>query len=111
MSSFAYLLALAVSIGSLLVLDRRFRLFYWSDARSAILVTVVGVGALLLTDVAGIAWGIFFRGHGDYLTGFLIAPELPIEEPVFLWLLVVCAMLAYTGARRFLAARATARDS
>jgi len=108
-TSVAYLLALLVSIAGLLLLDWRHRLFYWDDARAALVVTIVGVGTLLLTDVAGIAFGIFFRGHGEFLTGILLAPELPLEEPVFLWLLIMCAMLGYTGSWRLLTARAAAR--
>ena len=111
MTSVAYLLGLLFSIAGLLLLDRRYRLFYWNDARAALVVSIVGVGALLLTDVAGIALGLFFRGHGEFLTGVLLAPELPLEEPLFLWLLILCAMLAYSGAWRALTARAAAKAS
>ena len=61
-------------------------------------------------DVAGIAGGIFFRGESAIATGIVLAPELPIEEPVFLLFLVVCTMIVYTGAVRILT-RLTRRPS
>lgn len=99
-----YLAALLVTLGCMLLLDWRFRLFFWRDAIAATAVTLVGLAFFLVWDVAGIAGGIFFRGEGVIATGILLAPELPIEEPVFLVFLVVCTMVVYTGAVRVLAA-------
>ncbi|KTR77956.1 C50 carotenoid epsilon cyclase [Microbacterium oxydans] len=98
-----YLAALLVSLGCMLLLDWRFRLFFWRDAVSAAVVTALGLVFFLVWDVAGIANGIFFRGDGAIATGLVLAPELPIEEPVFLLFLVVCTMIIYTGATRVLA--------
>lgn len=106
-----YLGALLVSLGCMLLLDRRFRLFFWRDTLAAVVVTAVGVAFFLAWDVAGIAAGIFFRGEGVIATGLLLAPELPIEEPVFLLFLVVCTMIIYTGAARILARRRERRLS
>lgn len=100
-----YLAALLVSLGCMLLLDWRFRLFFWRDAVSAAVVTALGLVFFLAWDVAGIANGIFFRGDGAIATGLVVAPELPIEEPVFLLFLVVCTMIIYTGATRVLARR------
>lgn len=100
-----YLAALLVSLGCMLLLDWRFRLFFWRDPISALVVTAVGVAFFLLWDVAGIAGGIFFRGEATIATGVLLAPELPIEEPVFLLFLVVCTMVIYTGTARILSRR------
>lgn len=97
-----YLASLLVSLGCMLLLDWRFRLFFWRDALSASVVTVVGLVFFLAWDVAGIAGGIFFRGDGAIATGIVLAPELPLEEPVFLAFLVVCTMILYTGAVRVL---------
>lgn len=102
-----YLVALFVFLGCMLLLDWRFRLFFWRDPLSATVVTVVGVAFFLLWDIAGIAGGIFFRGEAAIATGVLLAPELPIEEPVFLLFLVVCTMVLYTGTVRILAHRRT----
>ncbi|MFJ4210062.1 lycopene cyclase domain-containing protein [Paenarthrobacter sp. NPDC089675] len=102
-----YLASLLTGIGCMLLLDHRFRLFFWRDAKAAAIVTVVGVLFLLGWDLSGIALGIFLRGEGAIATGVLIAPELPLEEPVFLLFLVLCTMVLFTGARRMLAALPT----
>lgn len=98
-----YLIALLVSLGCMLLLDWRFRLFFWRDAVSASVVTAVGLAFFLVWDVAGIANGIFLRGDAAIATGLVLAPELPIEEPVFLLFLVVCTMVIYTSSARILA--------
>ncbi|MBO9625857.1 MAG: lycopene cyclase domain-containing protein [Microbacterium sp.] len=102
MTGIVYLAALGVALAGMLLIDRRFRLFFWLDARSATIVTVVGVLFFLAWDAAGIAGGIFLRGDAAIATGVVLAPELPIEEPVFLLFLVVCTMIVYTGAARLL---------
>lgn len=100
-----YLAALLLSLGCMLLLDWRFRLFFWRDAVSAAVVTAVGLVFFLIWDVAGIVNGIFFRGDGMIATGLVLAPELPLEEPIFLLFLVVCTMIIYTGAERVLTRR------
>lgn len=100
-----YLASLLVAIACMLLLDFRFRLFFWHRPAAATTVTVVGVGFLLLWDLAGIGLGIFLRGDGAIATGILLAPELPIEEPVFLTFLVLCTMVLYTGAAKLLERR------
>ncbi|AQY02288.1 MULTISPECIES: lycopene cyclase domain-containing protein [Microbacterium] len=107
---FVYPVVLLATLGCMLLLDRRFRLFFWRDAVSASVVTAVGLAFFLVWDVAGIAGGIFFRGESAIATGIVLAPELPIEEPVFLLFLVVCTMIVYTGAVRILT-RLTRRPS
>lgn len=102
---FSYLAALAAGIGCMLLIDRRFRLFYWRSPAAASLVTLAGTAFLLLWDAAGIASGIFLRGDPVHATGVVLAPEMPLEEPVFLVFLVHCTMILYTGAARLLGAR------
>ena len=92
---FVYLAGLAVSLTGMVVLDRRFGLFFWRDVRRASIVFVVGLALFLVWDVIGIAAGVFFRGETQFLTGLQLAPELPVEEPVFL------ALLIYTGMNVF----------
>lgn len=97
-----YLLILLAGIGCMILLDRRFRLFFWHDPAVASLVTVVGTGLFLVWDVAGIAAGVFLRGEGGAATGVVLAPELPLEEPVFLIFLVLCTMVLFTGTAKIL---------
>jgi lycopene cyclase domain-containing protein len=100
-----YLLCLLVAIGGMLLIDRRFHLFFWRDAAAAALVTAAGTGFLLLWDAVGIAAGIFLHGAAAISTGIMLAPQLPLEEPVFLVFLVQTTMVLYAGADRLLAAR------
>ncbi|HWL59432.1 MAG TPA: lycopene cyclase domain-containing protein [Microbacteriaceae bacterium] len=79
-----YLLILLAVIGCMLLVDRRWSLAFWRDARAATVCLVVGVVALLVTDIVGIALGVFFRGATWAMTGLLVGPELPIEELGFL---------------------------
>jgi len=108
---FLYLLALAVALTGMVVLDRRFRLFFWQDARRAAIVLVVGVLFFLVWDVAGINLGIFFRGETDFMTGLQVAPELPLEEIFFLTLLCYLTMNLYSGLGRVVARFNSARTS
>lgn len=98
-----YLAILLATLGCMLLLDWRFRLFFWRDALSASIVTIAGLAFFLLWDIAGIAGGIFFRGEAVVATGIVLAPELPLEEPIFLVFLVVCTMVVYTGTMRIVA--------
>lgn len=110
--SWAYPAALLVSLACMLMVDRRFRLFFWADARSAAIVTLAGTVFLLAWDAVGIVMGLFLRGDSPYATGIVVAPHMPIEEPLFLVFLVVCTMILYTGIEQLLARRrATERQS
>jgi len=106
-SGIAYLGALLLSLGGLALIDRRLRLAFWSHPRRTAVCLVVGVVAFLLWDVAGLLLGIFARGDSPHMTGLLLAPELPVEEAVFLTLLCYNALLAWRGIDRALAARRT----
>ena len=105
MIGFAYLGALAIALTGMVLLDRRWRLFFWRDWRRAAIVLPLGVVFFLIWDVAGIALGIFFRGQTDFMTGMLVAPELPLEEVFFLTLLSYNTMNAYSAAKDLLSGR------
>jgi lycopene cyclase domain-containing protein len=97
-----YLAALLVSLTGMVVLDRRFRLYFWADARRAAVVSVVGVVFFVVWDLFGIGLGIFFRGETAFMTGLQVAPELPLEELFFLALLVYVTMNLYGASNRLL---------
>ena len=101
-----YLGLLVVSITSMLLLDWRHRLFFWSNAKAAALVTAISVGALLAADAVGIATGVFFRGETSIDTGIVIAPEMPLEEPFFLVFLTLLTAVTFTGALKLRQRRA-----
>ena len=105
-----YLAVLLVALAGMAVLDRRWKLFFWRDVRSASVVLIVGVLFFLAWDIAGISQGVFFRGETEFMTGIVIAPELPVEEVFFLALLCYLTMNLVNGFgriadRRFVAAR------
>jgi lycopene cyclase domain-containing protein len=97
-----YLAALLVSLTGMVMLDRRFRLYFWADARRATIVSVVGVVFFVAWDLFGIGLGIFFRGETAFMTGLQVAPELPLEELFFLALLVYVTMNLYGAFDRLL---------
>lgn len=90
-----YLLALLIALTGMVVLDRRFGLFFWRDARRASIVLVAGLVFFLAWDLAGVGGGIFFRGETSFMTGLEIAPEVPLEEVFFLTLLCYLTMNVY----------------
>lgn len=93
--TFLYLAALAIALTGMVVLDRRFGLFFWRDARRAAIVLVVGVLFFFAWDLAGVGLGIFFRGETAFMTGVQVAPEVPLEELFFLTLLCYLTMNVY----------------
>lgn len=102
MIGFSYLAVLLVSITGMVVLDRRFRLFFWVAPVRAAMVLLLGVSVFLLWDGFGILLGVFFRGQTEFMTGVLLAPELPLEELFFLVLLSYLTMNVYGGLRHVL---------
>jgi lycopene cyclase domain-containing protein len=92
---FLYLAALLIALTGMVVLDRRFGLFFWRDARRAAIVLIAGVVFFLAWDLAGVGGGIFFRGETSFMTGLQVAPEVPLEELFFLTLLCYLTMNVY----------------
>ncbi|EAR26019.1 C50 carotenoid epsilon cyclase [marine actinobacterium PHSC20C1] len=95
-----YLLALLISLAGMVALDRRFTLFFWRDARRAGIVLAAGILFFLVWDLFGVGLGIFFRGETEFMTGLLVAPEVPLEEVFFLTLLCYLTMNIYGALTR-----------
>ncbi|MBD8140046.1 MULTISPECIES: lycopene cyclase domain-containing protein [Frigoribacterium] len=108
---FVYLAALLVSLFGMVMLDRRFRLFFWRDVPRAAVTLLVGVVFFLVWDVVGIDLGIFFRGETSFMTGVLVATELPLEEVFFLTLLCYLTMNLLAAARMAAAVVLDRRDA
>lgn len=107
---FAYLSILLVALLCMALCDWRWKLAFFLDARRAIILSVAVVAAFLVWDALGIATGSFFRGGSEYMTGVILAPEMPIEEPVFLFFLTYLTVNLTSGARLLLAASATRKE-
>jgi lycopene cyclase domain-containing protein len=103
--SVLYLAGLLASLACLLLLDRRFGLFFWRAPRRAAIVLIVGVAFFTAWDLLGIGFEIFTRGDGVVSTGILLAPEFPLEELVFLTFLCYLTMVLVFGFETVLARR------
>ncbi|MGO4453761.1 lycopene cyclase domain-containing protein [Arthrobacter sp. RAF14] len=101
----SYLIALLASAAGMAVLDRRWHLVLWRAPRSATLVVLLGTAFFLVWDLAAIQLGIFRHGDSSHMTGILLAPELPLEEPVFLAFLCYTALVLFAMAERILERR------
>ena len=101
-----YLACLLAVIGCMALLDRRFRLFLWRRPAVGALVLAVGLAYFLAWDVWGIVAGVFLHRESPYMTGLLVAPQLPVEEVFFLLFLSYLTMVLFTGAVRILEHRA-----
>jgi lycopene cyclase domain-containing protein len=88
----AYLGCLAAALAGMAVLDWRLMLFFRAAPVRAGIVLAAGLAFFLAWDLGGIALGIFHRGRTDYLTGIMLAPELPLEEVFFLAFLCYLTM-------------------
>ncbi|MFD5226789.1 lycopene cyclase domain-containing protein [Microbacterium sp. NPDC058342] len=100
--SLLYPAFLLVSLAGVTALDLRHRLFLGRSPLRALVVLGVGLVFFLLWDIAGIGLGIFFRADGPFATGILLAPDLPLEEPLFLLFLCELTMVLSCGAQRML---------
>jgi len=101
----AYLAGLIFSIIGLGLFDWRFKLGFSTNKKAAALATLLPLIFFLIWDGAGIALGIFFRGETSHLTGILVAPELPIEELFFLFLLNYTTLTIFITVKRIVAKR------
>lgn len=77
------------------LLDHRFKLFFFADARRASLVTGIGLAFFLLWDLGGIGLDIFYRGETPIMLGIVLAPHLPVEEVFFLGFLCYLTMVLF----------------
>jgi lycopene cyclase domain-containing protein len=103
--SFAYLAVLLFSLTGLALIDYRYKLAFFENWRRASASVFLPVVFFLVWDAAGILLGIFFRGQTDHLTGILLAPELPLEEPFFLLLLCYTTLILFLAFTRRVAKR------
>lgn len=109
MIAVTYLAALLAAQGCMLLLDRRLRLVLWADARRGAAVVAAGVVFFLAWDVAAILRGFYERGASPAMTGIMLAPELPLEELVFVVFLSHLTLVVHRLVAQGLRARAARR--
>jgi lycopene cyclase domain-containing protein len=104
--SAVYLVSLVAAIIGTGLLDWRHKLaVFGSRAPHTLIIVGIAVAFFLIWDLVGIAEGVFFRGSGPWMTGVLLAPELPLEEVFFLILLSYSTLIAYLLAGHYLKGR------
>ena len=95
MMGFAYLSAILFSMFGMVMVDRKHKLALFHDRVRTALTVATGVLVFIIWDVLGITLGIFFAGSSEYMTGFFLAPEFPIEELFFLTFLCYFTLILY----------------
>lgn len=92
-----YLIGLCIGIAGMTIIDRRYKLAYWHAPRRTAMTIGLTMLVFILWDFFGIFLGIFHHGASPYALPFTIAPEFPLEELFFLYLLSYSALIIYTG--------------
>jgi lycopene cyclase domain-containing protein len=93
-----YLLSLLVASGCLLIIDHRFKLAFWYNAKRTSLTLGICVVLFIIWDILGISFNIFFDGSSPYMLPVRLLPHFPLEELFFLFLLVYVTLIVYRGA-------------
>lgn len=100
MTSWLYLIGLLFGLAGLAALDWRHRVALFAQPRRALATLAIGVVFFLLWDLIGVGLDIFFIGGAPYLTGLRVAPQVPVEELLFLTLLCYQSLLLWLAFSR-----------
>ena len=95
MMQFAYLATLLAALGCMALVDHRWRLVLWADARRAVVVLAAGVVVFLAWDLVAVREGFYRRGGSDGMTGVEIAPHVPVEEVFFVVFLCYVTLVSH----------------
>lgn len=86
MQSIAYLLTLVISLLGLGIIDKKYRLALFWDAKKVLSIMVATLMFFVAWDIGGILAGVFST-NPQWVTGlYIVSPDLPIEEFLFLTL-------------------------
>jgi len=102
MTSLVYLLCLVVVLGCMALVDRRWKLFFWADAKRAAVVFAFGFTLFLAWDLVALHLELYERGRSELMTGIEVAPDLPVEELFFVAFLPYLTMVLHGLGRRLL---------
>ncbi len=91
----AYLAVILSGLLGMGIIDWRYKLALFYDAQRTLMTVTIMVAIFLAWDIAGIMLDIFFSGDSPYVTGVMIATDLPIEEVFFLTLLSYMPLVLY----------------
>lgn len=98
---FGYLIGILIGITGLAIIDRRFNLAFWYDARRTWLTLIVAIIVFIIWDFLGIHLGIFQHGSSPFQLPFTLLPEFPLEEIAFLFLLCYNALILLRGVEQW----------
>jgi lycopene cyclase domain-containing protein len=99
-TSLVYLLSLVFVLVCMALTDRRWKLFFWADARRAAVVFTFGFALFLVWDLVALHFELYERGRSEWMTGLEVAPELPVEELFFVAFLPYLTMVLHGLGRR-----------
>jgi lycopene cyclase domain-containing protein len=103
---YTYLAGLIFSIAGMVLMDWRHKTAFRINKKAASIAIFVPMVFFIIWDVAGIFTGIFLRGDTTHLSGILLAPEFPIEEIFFLFLLNYSSLTIFTTVTKVMKKRA-----
>lgn len=95
-----YGLSLLVVLGCLYLVDRRYKLAFAYDKKRTALVLVMSWLFFVVWDVVGIWQKLFYTGDSQYITHLFIIKDFPIEELLFLMVLVYSTLLVWRFTER-----------
>lgn len=99
--SASYLTLLLATLICLVIVDRRWKLAFYSDPKRSLKTVGLCWVLFLAWDLLGVSLGIFYPGNSQYDLGILLLPGLPLEEPLFLLVLVYLSLLLWRGRERY----------
>jgi lycopene cyclase domain-containing protein len=106
MTQLSYLAALLLALACMALVDHRWKLVLWSDARRGAVVLAAGVVFFLTWDLLAVHFGFYGRSGSDLMTGAQIAPDLPVEEVFFVLFLCYVTLVLHTLVDRLVTTRA-----
>ena len=95
-----YLIGLVIAIACLVLVDRKFTLAFFYDAKRTVMTLAIAIWLFIVWDIFGIQLGIFFHGGSDFTLPIRLIPHFPVEELFFLLLLTYVALLIYRFAQK-----------
>lgn len=95
MLHFAYLLALVGALVCLTLVDKHWKVAWYKAPQQTKRTIIAGVLFFVIWDIAGITLHIFYTGSTQFLSGVFLGLHFPIEEILFLILLMYTTVLTY----------------
>lgn len=99
MMQWLYFASLLATIGCLVLVDWRYKAALFSDVWRTTITIGVTMSLFIIWDLLGIHLDIFFSGNSAFALPFMIVPNFPVEELLFVFVLSYVTLLIYLGAK------------